>query len=150
MKIVKYPDEKLKKVCEPVTKFDGRLSTLVYEMNKVMSKAGGIGLAASQLGINKRVVLVSGGNQLRTVIPMVNPVILGLEGNIESMESCLSLPGKLYKVPRAEVVIVQYQDTKGKPQVIRAEGLLSICIQHELNHLEGITIADVGEEVNDK
>ena len=140
--ILVYPDQRLRQRAEEVTEFDGELEKLVADMVETMYDAPGIGLAAIQVNVTKRVVVMDlseGKDDLRVFI---NPVITPLEGRIEYEEGCLSVPGVYATVERVERVRVDAQDMKGESFTLEAEGLLAICIQHEVDHLDGKVFVD--------
>ena len=138
-KIIELGDEKLRKQCKPVEKFDLRLRILLKDMADTMYKANGVGLAAPQVGILKRIVVVDIGDGL---IEMINPVILSTEGEQTGPEGCLSVPGRSGVVKRPEVVTVEYQDAKGDTYEATAEGFLARAFCHEIDHLDGIVYVD--------
>ena len=139
-KIVKIGDDTLRKVCKPMQKFDLRLWLLLRDMADTMYKADGVGLAAPQVGILRRVVVIDVGEGL---VELVNPVIISTEGEQAGPEGCLSVPGRRGYVVRPQKVTVRAQDRKGKPFEIQAEGLFARAICHELDHLEGRLYIDI-------
>ena len=139
-KIVKLGDEALRKVCKPMAKFDLRLWLLLRDMADTMYDADGVGLAAPQVGILRRVVVVDVGDGL---IELVNPEIIAREGEQAGPEGCLSVPGRQGYVVRPEKVTVKAQDRKGKWFTITGEGLLARAFCHEIDHLDGIVYLDV-------
>jgi len=138
-KIVTLGDEALRKTCKPMQKFDFRLWLLLRDMADTMYKANGVGLAAPQVGILRRVVVVDVGDGL---IELVNPEIIATEGEQEGPEGCLSLPGRQGYVRRPNKVTVRALDRNGKPFEITGEGLLARAFCHELDHLDGILYID--------
>ena len=147
-KIVKVGDETLRKVCKPMQKFDLRLWLLLRDMADTMYKAEGVGLAAPQVGILRRVVVIDVGDGL---VELVNPEIIASEGEQEGSEGCLSIPGKRGYVVRPERVTVKAQDRKGKPFQITAEGLFARAVCHELDHLDGRLYIDIMDhEITDE
>ena len=138
--IVKVGDEALRKVCKPMQKFDLRLWLLLRDMADTMYKADGVGLAAPQVGILRRVVVIDVGDGL---VELVNPEIIASEGEQGGSEGCLSIPGKRGYVVRPERVTVKAQDRKGKPLELKAEGLFARAICHELDHLDGKLYIDI-------
>ena len=141
-----YPDEVLKQKAERVEEFNSELKELVEDMFETMYKRGGVGLAANQVGVLKRVFILdlnSGKErQGEEKLVFVNPEIVHSEGEVVHEEGCLSLPGLWKKVKRAKRVVVRAQDLEGKEFEIEAEGLLSRAIQHEIDHLDGICFVD--------
>ena len=133
--ILKEGDETLLKVCRPVEKFDARLAELLGDMAETMHSADGVGLAAPQVGILRRVVVIDVGDG---VIELVNPVILEKKGEQECVEGCLSSPGQYGITKRPAKVKVRAHDRKGKFFEIEGEELLATACCHELDHLDGI------------
>ena len=148
-KIVKLgEDEVLRKRSRKVDKFDKRLWTLMDDMADTMYEADGAGLAAPQVGILKRVVVIDVGEGL---IELVNPEILEEEGTQECIEGCLSLPGRRGRVERPEKVRVHAQDRNGNHIELEGEGFLANAVCHELDHLDGIVYTDkMIEDVTDQ
>lgn len=139
-KIVKLGDETLRKQSKPMKKFDLRLWLLLRDMADTMYKADGVGLAAPQVGILRRVVVVDTGDGL---VELINPEIIAREGEQAGAEGCLSLPGRQGYVVRPQKVTVRAQDRKGKPFEITAEGLKARAFCHEIDHLDGVLYIDV-------
>ena len=139
-KIVKLGDETLRKQSKPMQKFDLRLWLLLRDMADTMYKADGVGLAAPQVGILRRVVVVDTGDWL---VELTNPEIIAREGEQAGAEGCLSLPGRQGYVVRPQKVTVRAQDRKGKPFEITAEGLKARAFCHEIDHLDGVLYIDV-------
>ena len=148
-KIVKLgEDEVLRKRARKVDKFDKRLWTLMDDMADTMYEADGAGLAAPQVGILKRVVVIDVGEGL---IELVNPELLEAEGNQMCVEGCLSVPGRRGKVERPEKVRVHAQDRKGNHIELEGEGFLANAVCHELDHLDGVMYTDkMIEDVTDQ
>ncbi len=142
--ILKYPDPVLKEKAREVTDFNGSLQSLIDDMIETMYAAPGIGLAANQVGELLRVIVVdiSTKENKHPLIVLVNPEIVQTEGRIDSEEGCLSVPGYVSTIKRAERVFVKGLDREGKPVEIEAEGLLSRALQHEIDHLNGILFVD--------
>ena len=138
-KIVEIGDEKLRKVCRPVEKFDKRLQTLLDDMAETMYKANGVGLAGPQVGILRRVVVIDVGDGL---FKMVNPVIVEREGEQSGPEGCLSVPGRSGIVTRPNIVTVKYQDENGEPVTLRVDEFFARAVCHELDHLDGVLYID--------
>ncbi len=138
--IVKFPDPILQQVSEPVTVFDKELARLVEDMFESMYDAHGIGLAAPQIGVNKRITVIDLSNKANPEekLVVINPEIIHREGKQFSEEGCLSLPEIREKVSRAAKVKIKAQDVKGNWFEMEAEELLSRCFQHEIDHLDGI------------
>ena len=138
-KIIELGDEKLRKTCKPVEKFDMRLRILLKDMADTMYKANGVGLAAPQVGILRRVVVVDIGEGL---IEMINPEIIHTEGEQEGPEGCLSVPGRSGVVVRPNIVTVRAQDRDGEFFEITGEELLARAFCHEIDHLDGVIYVD--------
>ena len=138
--IVKFPDPILQQVSEPVSVFDKDLAQLVEDMFESMYDAQGIGLAAPQIGVNKRITVIDLSNKAKPEdkLVLINPEITFREGKQFSEEGCLSLPEIREKVNRAAKVKVRAQDVKGKWFELEGEELLARCFQHEIDHLDGI------------
>ena len=134
-KIVLQGDECLTKVCRPVTDFNGRLHTLLDDMTDTLLDSGGVGLAAPQVGILRRVCVVL--NEDDEVIELVNPEIIFTDGEQTGLEGCLSVPGKYGVVTRPEVVRVRAQDRNGKFIEVEDSDLTARCFCHEIEHLDG-------------
>lgn len=139
-KIVKLGDEALRKVCKEQEKFDLRLWLLLKDMADTMYKAEGVGLAAPQVGILRRVVVIDVGDGL---VELINPEIISSEGSQCGREGCLSLPGRQGIVTRPRKVTVRAQDRKGNEFQLEAEGFFARAVCHELDHLDGRVYIDV-------
>jgi len=140
-------DDVLRKRCRRVDKFDKRLGALLDDMADTMYKADGVGLAAPQVGILKRCVVIDVGDGL---LELVNPEILEMSDFQVGVEGCLSVPGKRGTVERPQHVVVEAQTRKGKYIEVEAEGLLAVCMCHEIDHLDGILYVDkMIEEVDE-
>jgi len=137
--IITYPDPVLRKKSEPVEKIDKDTQQLIDDMSETMYASRGIGLAAIQIGVLKRVILVNVGEGL---VVLINPEILDHEGEAQMEEGCLCLPGVMVEVKRSETITVKGLDRNGEERVIRADGLLARALQHEIDHLEGVLIID--------
>lgn len=136
--ILHYPDPRLHKVAKPVTEVDDRVRQLVHDMAETMYAAPGIGLAATQVNVHERVVVIDVSETSDQLLALINPEIVWRSTDrIVYEEGCLSVPGIYDKVERAERVRVKALDRQGEPFELEAEGLLAICIQHELDHLDG-------------
>ena len=133
--IITEGDPVLNKVCRPVEKFDERLHILLDDMKETLAVSNGVGLAAPQVGILRRVVLVMDTDD--NVIELVNPVIIGREGEQDGLEGCLSVPGKYGFVTRPMKVTVRAQDRNGEFFEVSGEELTARCFCHELDHLDG-------------
>ena len=141
-------DEVLRKHSRRVEKFDKRLRTLLDDMAETMIDADGVGLAAPQVGVLKRCVVIDAGDGL---IELVNPEIVSMEGSVIGAEGCLSIPGRRCTVERPEKVVVAAQNRDGKAIQLEAEGLLAVAMCHEIDHLDGVLYIDrMIEDVTDR
>lgn len=135
--ILKYPDERLHTVAQPVAQIDERIKKLVEDMTETMYESRGIGLAATQVDVHERVVVIDLSEERNDLLVLINPNITHKEGETTYEEGCLSVPGIYETVKRAERITLEYQDLSGSLKTLHADGLLAICIQHELDHLLG-------------
>lgn len=141
-RILNMKEPALHKVCRPVTNFDRRLHKLLDDMKETLEDAGGVGLAAPQVGILRRVVLVDNGTE---VLELVNPELVETSGEQEGPEGCLSLPGKYGLVKRPAYAKVRAQDRNGEWFEAEGEEIVARCFCHELDHLDGIMYTEVME-----
>jgi len=145
LEIKKYPEQVLKKVAAPVKDWDRALQTLIDSMIETMYAAPGIGLAAPQVDVSKRLVVVDvslrEGEEAPLII-LINPEVVQTDGDTESEEGCLSLPGIVTSVKRADRVFVRGYDREGNQVEVEGEGLLSRVLQHEIDHLNGTLLID--------
>ncbi|HZN86721.1 MAG TPA: peptide deformylase [Burkholderiales bacterium] len=137
LNILRYPDGRLHKVASPVTVFDEPLRKLVRDMAETMYAAPGVGLAATQVDVHKQVIVLDVSERHDSLVVLVNPEIVDASGISDIEEGCLSVPGVYDVVERAERVRVRACDPSGKPFTLEAQGLLAVCIQHEMDHLKG-------------
>jgi len=140
--ILRFPDERLRTVAKPVTVFDAALRQLTNDMAETMYEAPGIGLAATQVNVHQRVVVIDVSEEQNALQVFVNPVIESSDGMQTYEEGCLSVPGIYDKVDRPSSVRVRFQDLEGKERVLETDGLLAVCIQHEIDHLNGKVFVD--------
>lgn len=141
-KILTTDEPALHKTCKPVEKFDGRLHALLNDMRETLIDSGGVGLAAPQVGILRRVVLVDTGEE---ILELVNPTLVATDGEQEGPEGCLSVPGKYGLVKRPNYARVRAQDRDGNWYEAEGEELIARCFCHELDHLDGIIYTEVME-----
>ena len=141
-KILTTKDPALHKVCKPVEKFDKKLHKLLDDMRQTLEEANGVGLAAPQVGILRRVVIVDTGEE---ILELVNPTLVEVDGEQEGAEGCLSVPGKYGLVKRPYYAKVRAQDRYGEWYEAEAEELIARCFCHELDHLDGIVYTEVME-----
>jgi peptide deformylase len=138
LNILRYPDPRLHKVAKPVTEFNERLEKLVADMAETMYEAPGIGLAASQVDVHEQVVVIDISEEKNALVAYINPEILWASDDKQVYdEGCLSVPGVYDGVERPSKVKVRAFDVKGQPFELEADGLLAVCIQHEMDHLKG-------------
>ena len=135
--ILRYPDPRLHRKATQVTKVDDAIRKLIADMAETMYEAPGIGLAATQVDVHKRVVVIDVSEDKSKLFAFINPEILDRSGEQVCEEGCLSVPGIYEKVTRSERVKVRALDPRGEPFTLEAEGLLAVCVQHEIDHLEG-------------
>ena len=135
--ILQYPDPRLYKVALPVDRVDGEIRQLIRNMSDTMYAAPGVGLAATQVDVHKRVIIIDISDTHDNLQVFVNPQIIARLGVADREEGCLSVPGIFEKVSRAEAITVRALDQQGQPFELGAEGLLAVCIQHEIDHLDG-------------
>ena len=137
LKIVHYPDPRLHKVAQPIAKVDEEIRTLAADMAETMYAAPGIGLAATQVDRHVRLIVVDISETKDDLQVFINPEILSASGQSEHEEGCLSVPGIYDKVSRPERIRVRALDREGQPFELETDGLLAVCIQHEIDHLDG-------------
>ena len=135
--ILRYPDPRLHKKAAVVERVDESIRKLIADMAETMYEAPGIGLAATQVDVHKRVIVIDVSEHKSKLLAFVNPEILERSGEQICEEGCLSVPGIYEKVSRSERVKVCALDPRGEPFILEAEGLLAVCIQHEIDHLDG-------------
>ncbi|BAU46604.1 peptide deformylase [Sulfurifustis variabilis] len=141
-KILHYPDPRLRRKAEPVAEVDGEIRALVDDMAETMYDAPGIGLAAIQIGVAKRVVVMDLSEERNRLQVFINPEIIARDGEQIMEEGCLSVPGIFEPVTRAGFVRVRALDREGRTYELEASGLLATCIQHEIDHLDGKVFVD--------
>ena len=144
-KILTYKNPALHKVCKPVTAFDDKLFKLLDDMKETLIDSGGVGLAAPQVGILRRVVVVDVGGEEPELLELVNPEMVETDGEQYGAEGCLSVPGKYGLVKRPNYAKVRAQDRSGEWFEAEGEELIARCFCHELDHLDGIVYTEVME-----
>jgi len=143
LKILEFPDPRLRTVAKPVTQFDAALSKLAEDMIETMYEADGVGLAATQVDVHKRLLVIDVSEERNAPMVFANPEITVLDQcTREVKEGCLSVPGFYEPVTRPEHVLVRAQDQYGKAFELQPDGLLAVCIQHEIDHLNGKLFVD--------
>ncbi len=140
--ILIFPDDRLRKVATPVEKVDDNISTLLDDMFETMYEAPGIGLAATQVNVHQRIVVIDVSEDKTEPLTLINPEIISKEGEAEGEEGCLSIPGIYENVSRAERITFRALDRDGQPYEKQADGLLAVCVQHEVDHLDGKMFVD--------
>lgn len=141
MEIFKAGSPVLKQRAQKVTRFDKKLAKLLNNMKETMYAADGVGLAAPQVGVSKRLMVIDAYDDFG-IREFINPEFISKEGSCVNAEGCLSVPDYEGEVERATHVVVKYQDRKGETQILDADGLLAIALQHECDHLDGILFID--------
>ena len=142
LQILEFPDPRLRTRAHPVEQVDDALRRLIDDMFETMYEAPGIGLAATQVNVHQRVLVIDLSQDRSQPLVLINPEIIERSGAGDTEEGCLSVPGIYEKVSRAERIRVRTLDRDGQVQEIDAEGLLAVCIQHEMDHLEGKLFVD--------
>lgn len=137
LNILRYPDERLHKIATEVPSITREIRTLVSDMAETMYAAPGIGLAATQVDVHQRIIVIDVSETRDELLVLINPEIIASSGNAETQEGCLSVPGIFDKVTRAEEITVRATGIDGKSFEMNASGLLAVCIQHEMDHLMG-------------
>ena len=145
--IIEFPDPRLRTVARPVAEVDTRIRTLIDDMFETMYAAPGIGLAATQVDVHERLLVLDVSEEKSHPLVFINPEILESEGSQVYQEGCLSVPGIYADVKRAEKIRVRALDRDGQSFEIDADGLLAVCIQHEMDHLEGKLFVDYLSEL---
>jgi peptide deformylase len=140
--ILEIPDERLRQKAKPVAKVDDAIRQLIDDMFETMYAAPGIGLAATQVNVQQRLLVLDISEEKNQPLALINPELLSREGQEESDEGCLSVPGVFEKVKRAEKIRVRAINRDGESFEMDADGLLAVCIQHEIDHLEGKLFVD--------
>lgn len=140
--ILHYPDLRLKKIAAPINKIDDSIKRLARDMAETMYAAPGVGLAATQVDVHKRLVVIDISENKDDLLVLINPEIIERDGAQICEEGCLSVPGIYDKVERAEHIVVRYLDLDGKTCTREATELLAVCVQHEIDHLDGKVFVD--------
>ena len=135
--ILRYPDPRLHQIAAKVEQLDDGIRKLINDMAETMYAAPGVGLAATQLDVHLRIIVIDISDTRDQLRVFVNPELIAASGEADREEGCLSVPDVYEKVRRAERITVRAQDADGRPYTLEAEGLLAVCIQHEMDHLEG-------------
>ena len=142
LEILHFPDPRLRKRAKPVETVDDEVRQLVDDMLETMYAAPGIGLAAIQVGVTRRVITIDVSDDRSEPVVLINPELSDTQGSVSTEEGCLSVPGIYDQVDRAEQIRYRALDRDGNPYEAEADGLLAVCIQHEMDHLEGKLFVD--------
>ena len=142
LEILEFPDPRLRTVAKPVTEVNGKIVDMADRMLETMYQAPGIGLAATQVNFHQRLIVVDVSDNQDEPLILINPTIIASEGEIETNEGCLSIPGFYEPVDRFEKIQLEAIGRDGEPFTMEAEDLLAVCIQHEMDHLEGKLFVD--------
>lgn len=142
LQILEYPDPRLRTKAQPVVDFDAALGQLIDDMFETMYAAPGIGLAATQVDVHRRLIVIDVSEEKNQPLVFINPEILSREGVGTMEEGCLSVPGIFDEIQRAARVRARFQDRNGEFHECDLEGLLAVCLQHEIDHLEGKLFVD--------
>ncbi|MDD5056898.1 MAG: peptide deformylase [Sideroxydans sp.] len=140
--IIQYPDSRLNKIAKPVVEVTDEIRRLIRNMSETMYAAPGVGLAATQVDVHQQIIVIDVSETHDDLKVLINPVLIEAEGESENEEGCLSVPGIYEKVRRAERVTVRALDEHGKQFTLNADGLLAVCVQHEMDHLRGTVFVD--------
>jgi len=140
--VLEFPDKRLRTKAKEVAVFDEKISTLVDNMFETMYDFKGVGLAATQINVHQRVIVIDVSEEKDAPLCLINPEIIEKQGTEESEEGCLSVPGFFENVTRAEKIKIKALDKQGEPFELEADELLSVCIQHEIDHLDGKLFVD--------
>jgi len=142
LEILHFPDPRLRKVAAKVTTFDAELQQFVQDMFDTMYDAPGIGLAGTQVNRHEQIIVIDVSEEKDSPLCLINPELLEKDGVEEMQEGCLSVPEQFENVKRAERIKVRFQDQFGKHHELETDGLLAVCVQHEMDHLQGKLFAD--------
>ncbi len=142
LSILEFPDPRLRKTASPISTIDDDLRTLIDDMFETMYAAAGIGLAATQVNVHKRLLIADVSADQIEPHAFINPEIIEKDGEIVTEEGCLSVPGYYEEVQRAEHIRVRFENRDGEQVEMEAEGLLAVCVQHEVDHLDGKLFVD--------
>jgi len=142
LEILRYPDPRLHTVAKPVARVDESVARLVSDMAETMYEAPGVGLAATQVNVHQQIIIIDTSDSRDSLLTLINPEIITHSGLQTCEEGCLSVPGVFEMVERAESIVVRALDRAGKPFSLKADGLLAVCVQHEMDHLIGKVFVD--------
>ena len=147
LSVLHYPDQRLRTIAQPVTEVDANIRNFVDDMFETMYQAPGIGLAATQVDVHKRIIVIDISENKNEPLCLINPEIISSSGHEKMEEGCLSVPGIYELVERADSIVVRFLNQDGESLEIQAQGLLSVCIQHEMDHLLGKLFVDYLSEL---
>ncbi len=147
LNILHFPDERLRTIAQPVDEVNDEIRTLVNNMFETMYAAPGIGLAATQVNVHQRIIVIDTSEEKDQPLCLINPEIIERDGIQSYEEGCLSIPGFYENVERANTITVKALDKDGKEFQLRTDGLLAVCIQHEMDHLQGKLFVDYISEM---
>jgi len=150
LNILKYPDKRLRTIAKPVVSVDETIKQQVKDMFETMYEAPGIGLAATQVNFHQRIIVIDISDQCNEPICLINPEVIEKSGEIQWEEGCLSVPDYYENVIRANEIKVQALNQNGETFELEASEMLSVCIQHEIDHLDGILFVDHLSKLNQK
>lgn len=142
LEILEFPDPRLRTTAKPLKNVDGKIADFADQMLEAMYVAPGIGLAATQVNVHLELIVVDVTEDKDSPIVLINPTIISTEGELETAEGCLSVPGFFEPVNRAEMITIEAINKAGNPFTMEASGLLAVCIQHEMDHLKGKLFVD--------
>ncbi len=142
LNVLHFPDPRLRATSAPVETVDASIGRLLDDMLETLYEAPGIGLAAIQVNVPKRVVVIDVSEQKNEPVRLINPKVVDRRGTVQTEEGCLSVPGVYEIVERAEWIRAEALDREGRPFTLEAEGLLAVCVQHEIDHLDGKLFVD--------
>ena len=142
LEILEFPDQRLRTKAAPVDAIDDSISTIIDDMLETMYNAQGVGLAATQVDIHKQIIVMDTSEDRSDPIVLINPSVVSVEGVGEREEGCLSFPGVYAKINRASTITINFTNREGQADSLSADGLLAICIQHEMDHLQGKLFVD--------
>ena len=142
LEILQHPDKRLKKISQPIMEITPEIKKLSQDMLETMYDSSGVGLAAPQINQLIRLIVIDTSENSDNSIVMINPKIVKQENIEKSQEGCLSIPGYYENIERAKDIVVEYQDLDNSKQSLATDGLLSVCIQHEIDHLDGVLFVD--------
>lgn len=142
LKLLYYPDKRLRKIAKPVKKIDYRICSIIKNMFSIMYENNGIGLAATQINVHERIIVIDISSNYESKLVLINPIVVSVSGSISLNEGCLSVPKTYFYVPRYKTIKIKALNSDGIFFEIETNDLLSVCIQHEIDHLNGVLFID--------